>query len=298
MVPALTFVWPETAVTVAVVLAGALLLRVIVGRLIDAGLAASLRTRAGRAEGQGDRAASILGRTMGVNAARHEARSRTIASVLKSAVSVTVTVVALLMVIAAVGGNAILAPLLTSAGIGGVALAFGAQSLVKDYISGILMILEDQYGVGDLIDTGEVVGTVEEVGLRVTRLRDAGGQVWYVRNGEIQRIGNQSQGWSTATIDVPIAYDEDAGRAIAILDTVTDAVYADERWADVLLDRPTVAGVESVRGGTMTLRVFAKCAPNQQWGVQRDILERSVEALRAGGVRGPVLGAPPPPTTG
>ena len=94
---------------------------------------------------------------------------------------------------------------------------------------------------------------------------------------------------------MPIAYDEDPGRAIAILDGVMEAVYADEQWADVLLEKPTVAGVDSVRAGTMTIRVFAKCAPNQHWGVQRDILERSVDALRAAGVRGPVLGVGQPP---
>lgn len=117
---------------------------------------------------------------------------RTVGSVLLNAIDVILVVLMTLTVLMVLGIP--LEPVLAASGIGGIALAFGAQSLVKDYISGILMILEDQFGVGDLIDTGEVVGTVEEVGLRVTKLRDAGGQAWYVRNGEIQRVGNQSQG--------------------------------------------------------------------------------------------------------
>ena len=143
--------------------------------------------------------------------------------------------------------------------------------------------------MGDLINTGEVTGTVEDVGLRVTRLRDAGGQVWYVRNGEILRVGNQSQGWSTGSVDVPVAHDEDAGRVIAILDALMEEVFADERWADVLLEKPTVAGVDRVVSGSMIIRIFAKCAPNQHWGVQRDILERAQRALLAAGVRGPAF---------
>ena len=123
-------------------------------------------------------------------------------AILKSTSTFVIFTLALLTVMATVGLP--LGPLLASAGVGGVALGFGAQSLVKDFLSGIFMILEDQYGVGDVIDTGEAVGTVEDVTLRVTRLRDASGIVWYVRNGEIVRIGNRSQGWSTALVDIPV----------------------------------------------------------------------------------------------
>ena len=98
-----------------------------------------------------------------------------------------------------------------------MALGFGAQSLVKDFLSGIFMILEDQYGVGDVIDTGEAIGTVEEVSLRVTRLRDGQGVVWYIRNGEIIRIGNKSQGWSTAMVDIPVAYSENLDKVIPLI---------------------------------------------------------------------------------
>ena len=122
-------------------------------------------------------------------------------SLLRSIVTFVVVTLAVLTVMALLGIP--LGPLLASAGVAGVALGFGAQSLVKDFLSGIFMIIEDQYGVGDVIDTGEAIGTVEEVSLRITRLRDANGITWYVRNGEIIRIGNRSQGCSTAIVDMP-----------------------------------------------------------------------------------------------
>lgn len=292
MTPLVTFVWPDTALELGIVGIVALVLRVVLRRLIRTSIDTSLKLAAQHRAGEDNRADRIL-RQVGITAsARHEARVRTVGSVLRNAVDVLIVVIATLMVLRILGIP--LEPVLASAGIGGVALAFGAQSLVKDYLSGMFMIFEDQYGVGDLIDTGDVTGTVEDVGLRVTRLRDAGGQVWYVRNGEILRIGNQSQGWSTGMADIPVAYDEDATRAIGILDALMDEVFADERWQDILLEKPTVAGVNEVRGGAMTIRIFAKCAPNQHWGVQRDILERGQAALRRAGVRGPVVTLPPP----
>jgi len=118
-----------------------------------------------------------------------------------------------------------------------------------------------------------------------------------VRNGEIIRIGNQSQGWSTGIVDVPVAADEDVARVLSILKAAMDEVYADPKWDAVLLERPDVAGVERMVGNTMSMRIFAKCAPNQHWGVQRDILERSQQALQAAGVRGPVVLPGLPPAT-
>ena len=123
---------------------------------------------------------------------------------------------------------------------------FGAQSLVKDFLSGIFMILEDQYGVGDVIDTGEAIGTVEEVTLRVTRLRDASGVVWYIRNGEIVRIGNKSQGWSTAIVDIPVAYAENIERVIPLIRDVVTSHGRDAGVEGAPLEEPQVVGVESI----------------------------------------------------
>jgi len=282
----LTWVWPETPVSLLIIVVIAVVVQWVLRRAIRLAVTASIGKATTKNSGLGRHAERILTAATGYNLARHEARTRTLGSVLRSIVTVVVWGVALLMSMSVLGLP--LAPLLTSAGIGGVALGFGAQSLVKDYLSGIFMIMEDQYGVGDLINTGDVTGTVEDVGLRVTRLRDAGGQVWYVRNGEILRIGNQTQGWSTGSVEVPVASDENPAKVLTILDGVADAVFADEKWKDVLLEKPNVAGVDKIAGGAMTVKIFAKCAPNQQWGVQRDLLERSLEALQKAGVKGPV----------
>ena len=284
MTPLVVFTWPESAISIGVVLLVALVLRIVLRRAIRLSVSASIAA-GDRHRSSTSRADRLLGRITGTTDERHFARVKTMGSVLTNAVDIIVVLVVLLTVMRVLAIP--LEPVLAASGIGGIALAFGAQSLLKDYISGMLMIFEDQFGVGDLIDTGEVVGTVEEVGLRVTRLRDAGGQIWYVRNGEILRIGNQSQGWSTAIVDVPVAYDEDADRVLELLKETLDEVYADPKWDSVLHQQPEVAGVDKVVGGTMTIRIFGKCAPNQQWGVQRDILERAQKALRAAGVRGP-----------
>jgi small conductance mechanosensitive channel len=125
-------------------------------------------------------------------AERRRERALTMGSVLKSIGSAVIVGIATIMILAEIGVN--VAPILTGAGIVGVALGFGAQNFVKDFLAGIFMILEDQLGVGDVVDTGHASGTVEAVGLRVTRLRDVHGTIWYVRNGEVIRIGNESQG--------------------------------------------------------------------------------------------------------
>ncbi len=218
---------------------------------------------------------------------RQSQRVVTLGSVLRSIATVVITMVAFLMVGDQLGLN--MAPVLASAGVGGVALGFGAQSLVKDFLSGMFMLAEDQYGVGDTIDTGEAIGVVEDVTLRVTRLRDANGVIWYVRNGEIVRVANRSQGWSTASVDIPVAYDESAERVIGVLREAMASLDADPDWDDPLLEAPKVVGVESVTGGTMTIRIFAKCAPNQHWGVQREIRERGLTACAAAGIRGPAM---------
>jgi small-conductance mechanosensitive channel len=219
--------------------------------------------------------------------ARHQQRTATLGSLLRSSVTFVVGLVAMLTVMALVGIP--LGPLLASAGVGGVALGFGAQSLVKDFLSGVFMILEDQYGVGDVIDTGEAIGTVEEVSLRVTRLRDANGVTWYIRNGEIIRIGNLSQHRATAIIDVPVAYDEDVAHVTAVIREAAAAMAGDEAWDGRLLDTPTVAGIESIIGQTMTIRVLAETSPGDKVDIQRELRQRIKSALDAAGVKAPPM---------
>ncbi len=176
------------------------------------------------------KSASRLTRSSGLAQARQVQRVQTMASLLRSVSTFVVAAIASLTIMALFGIP--LAPLLASAGVGGVALGFGAQSLVKDFLSGVFMIFEDQYGVGDVIDTGEAIGTVEEVTLRVTRLRDASGVTWYVRNGEIVRIGNKSQGFSTAIVDMPVAYDENVDRVLGVIREAARAFGSDPEWTE------------------------------------------------------------------
>ncbi len=282
---AIEWIWPDTPIAIGVILAIALVARWLIVRAIRFATQTAIKRAEQQRKHPESRAQRILAMATGADNERYEQRISTVASLLTNLTSIVVGAVLVLTAMALL--NIPLAPLLASAGVGGIALAFGAQSLVKDFLSGVFMIMEDQYGVGDLIDTGEVKGTVENVGLRVTRVRDATGTVWYVRNGEILKVGNQSQGWSTAIIDVPVAYDEDSGKVIGILEQVAAQMETDPDYADVLLDKPVVAGVNSVTATTMSIRMVAKTAPNQHWGVQRSLLERSLQALGRAGVRSP-----------
>ena len=228
---------------------------------------------------------------------RRTQRADTMSSVLRSVTTGIVASVAFLMILDVVGLP--IGPLLASAGIVGVAVGFGAQTLVKDFLSGIFLILEDQYGVGDLVDTGlGTTGTVEAVGLRVTRLRDGSGVVWYVRNGEILRVGNHSQGWSTGIVDMSVAYTEDIPRVQALIGATAEAMATEDDWAEKILEPPTVAGVESVTGTAVTIRVIVKCAPNEHFGVQRELRERIKAAFDREGVQAPPPAFPSAPPSG
>ena len=287
MTPLITWDWPETAIELGVLLLVALIFYRVVNRAIKIVVHSSVNRAQARLAAAGSRTARIFADVTGISNSRHRARTETLGSLLRSINAVVVIVVTLMMMLRALGIP--LTPLIASAGIGGVALGFGAQSLVKDFLSGIFLILEDQYGVGDIVDLGEASGTIEEVGLRVTRLRDATGQVWYVRNGEILRVGNLSQGWSTAAVNVPVAVTADPGTVLEVLAETMAEIYADPQFEDVLLDEPTVAGIDAVEGGTMSAKIFAKCAANQHWGLQREILERSVVALRKAGIKSALI---------
>jgi small conductance mechanosensitive channel len=224
------------------------------------------------------RAGTALVQASGLAHERYVARTQTLGAVLRSVVTVVVTTIALLTVMATLGIP--LGPLLASAGVGGVALGFGAQSLVKDFLSGIFMIVEDQYGVGDTIDTGAAVGVVEDITLRVTRLRDATGVIWYIRNGEIVRIGNRSQGWSTASVEVPIALGASHLQAREVLRAaLADLAETDDR----VLDQPQVL-TEAMAMGALVLRIVVKCVPTEYLDVQRDIRDRAKTALDAAGI--------------
>jgi small conductance mechanosensitive channel len=212
-----------------------------------------------------------------------------------SLVTVLIWTIAFLLVLGELEIN--LAPLLAGAGIAGAALGFGAQSIVKDFLAGFFMIVEDQFGVGDVIDLGEATGVVEEVSLRRTRLRSADGTVWHVPNGEVQRVGNQSQQWSRALLDIPLAPATDLRRAQEVILATAEEVCASEEWQPKVLAEPELWGVERLGGGGgLVVRVVVKTLPGEQWGLMRALRRHLNEEFTESGIelfQGPV---PPAPT--
>lgn len=227
---------------------------------------------------------------------RRQQRAEAIGTLLRSVITAIVMVIALLLIFPTLGID--VGPLLASAGVVGVALGFGAQSLVKDYLSGIFIVFEDQYGVGDMVDLGEAIGVVEDVQLRITRLRDLQGVVWYVRNGEILRVANQSQGWVLAVVEIPVAYNENLDTVRRAVEAVATDMYDDPQYDDMLLGKPSYAGVESVSGEAVYIKVVAKSAPEKQVPLTRAIRARLKEAFDRAGVRVPVVVRPYPPGAG
>ncbi|MER7563415.1 mechanosensitive ion channel family protein [Streptomyces sp. NPDC048523] len=218
-----------------------------------------------------------------VNNERRRQRSQAIGSVLRSVASFIIMGTAALMVLGAFEIN--LAPLLASAGVAGVAIGFGARNLVTDFLSGVFMILEDQYGVGDTIDAGVASGEVIEVGLRVTKLRGDSGEIWYVRNGEVKRIGNLSQGWATAGVDVIVRASEDLDKVKRVLGEVAEKMSKEEPWNELLWSPIEVLGLDSVLLDSMVVRVSAKTMPGKSLTVERELRWRIKRAFDAADIR-------------
>jgi small-conductance mechanosensitive channel len=249
----------------------ALVLRFIGHRLIDRLTSGRLRRRSAVLH---ERAAESARSSV---SERRAQRAKTIGSVFKSVVSIVLLVWVVLNVLQIVGVN--VAPFIASAGIVGLALGFGAQNLVKDFLAGIFMLLEDQYGVGDIVDFGQANGTVEAVGLRVTTLRDANGTVWYLRNGEVVRVGNKSQGFAIAVVDLPLARPANVIKATAVAERTAKEAVSSGKLAEDVLDAPQMLGVDSVSAETVTLRLTVKVRPGRQWSVQRALNQRILDAL-------------------
>lgn len=217
---------------------------------------------------------------------RTEQRAQAMGALLRSIAIVTIWAIAVMTMLTTVGIN--LAPLLASAGVVGVVIGFGAQQLVSDYLAGVSMIFEDQFGVGDVVNVGQVTGTVEDVALRCTRIRDFDGTVWYIRNGQMAYVANQSKGWTIARVDFPLSYDADLEQVRAVIDAEGQRMSKDPQYDRILLDSPTYAGVEIVRGDAVIIRIVAKSAPEQQFNATRVVRQRMKEALDAAGITMPV----------
>ncbi len=272
-----------TGLRIALILVLALVLRFLLHRAIAHAVDGATNSKLSRLAGRAPlaRAAAAAG------SARRSQRARTVGSVLRSIVSVVVLSIASIMILAEFG--VALGPILASAGIIGVAVGVGAQNLVRDFLSGMFMLLEDQYGVGDIVDLGEATGVVEAVGLRITTLRDINGTVWYVRNGEILRVGNMSQGYAVAVVDVPVGHSADIADATKLIGTVSAERVTLDDIASSVMEPVEVLGVERVGPEGVTLRLTVKVAPGRQWAVQRALNAAIADAFDDAGVPRPNL---------
>lgn len=219
-----------------------------------------------------------------IGSKRVDARASAVASVLLNLTTWTVVVIAVLLALGEVDVQ--LAPLLAGAGVAGVAIGFGAQSLVRDVLAGIFVLIEDQYGVGDIIDAGPATGTVERVTLRSTQLRDLAGTVWHIPNGTITRVGNKSQNWARAVVEVVLSHDADVRAARAELRRVADAMAGEEPWAAAMRTGAEAdeQGISALTPAGVTLRLVVDTEPKSQWQVERELRLRIKEAFDAAGI--------------
>jgi moderate conductance mechanosensitive channel len=216
---------------------------------------------------------------------RRETRANAISAVLSGALSAVVWAVALMFVAGRIGLE--LGPLLAGAGIAGIALGFGSQSLVKDWIAGLFMLMEDHYGIGDVVDLGPATGVVERFSLRSTVIRSLNGTVWHIPNGEITRVGNLSQVWSMALVEVSVAYHTDLDTAIAVLSRTAEQVVSEQEYAETVLEPPVVSGVEHLGHDGITLRLMVKTTAGAQWALQRALRKAVKESFQAEGIEIP-----------
>ncbi|MGH7587770.1 MAG: mechanosensitive ion channel family protein [Gemmatimonadota bacterium] len=212
-------------------------------------------------------------------------RRKTLASVMTTAGLILIAAVTLMMVLDTVGLP--LGPLLATAGIASLAIGFGAQTLVKDIIGGFFILLEDQYSIGDVVQTAGVDGVVEEVNLRTTILRDVHGTVHVVPNGEIRVLSNKTKGWSRAVLEIGVGYREDPDRVIAILEELAAEIAEDTVFGALLLETPTVPGVEAFGDSAVTIRMMAKTLPLKQWDIARELRRRIKHRFDAEGIEMP-----------
>ena len=205
---------------------------------------------------------------------------------LANVISLVIWTIAGLVVIGELGIE--LAPLLAGAGVITVVIGFGAQTAVRDFLAGLFLILEDQYGVGDVIQVDgaspPVTGTVEWISLRVTRLRDFQGVVWWIPNGQILKLGNKSQQWSRALLDIAVPSETDVTTATDVIKRTADELWNDDQWRQTLLDEPEVWGIEDIGPSGVTVRLAMRTVPNEQWRVARELRRRLKQAFDEAGI--------------
>jgi moderate conductance mechanosensitive channel len=213
---------------------------------------------------------------------RHTQRADAIGAVLRNLASVVIWLITAILILQVLGVR--LGPLLAGAGVAGLAIGVGAQQIVRDFLAGIAMLLEDQYGTGDVIDVGQATGEVERVGLRTTQLRAVDGTVWHVRNGEIERLGNKSRDWARVLLDVEVARGADLALAERTVERAAKELHQDEQWRPLLLEEPQVWGVEVLGPSSVTIRLAVRTRPSGRDDVARELRARVDEAVERAGI--------------
>jgi moderate conductance mechanosensitive channel len=226
---------------------------------------------------------AALRRTSSVNSLRTEARVQALTTVVRSVASVLIWFIALVACLQVVGFN--FAPLVAISSVAGIALGFGAQNIVRDFLAGVFIILEDQFGVGDIVDIGNgATGTVEELTLRSTRVRDVDGTLWHVPNGQIQRVANKSQEWARAVLDIEVDGGTDYDEAAQVMLHVAEEMAAEEKWMADILAAPELWGVDAFTDAGYVIRMVLKTRPAAQFAVLRELRVRLIDAFGARGI--------------
>lgn len=240
--------------------------------------------------GIGDDEAEVMARrrralAMAQSTVQSKQRAQTLGSIMRSTAVAVVYTIAFLMALAQLNIN--LGPLIAGAGIAGIALGFGAQSIVKDFLSGFFILVEDQYSVGDIIDVGEAAGVVEAISLRTTRIRDVNGTLWFVPHGEVSRVANKSQQWARSVLDIEVAYSTDIDHAKKVIKRVADGVWRDHPENATIIEEPEIWGVEMFGESSISIRLVVKTEPGEQWATGREIRGRMVKAFAEEGIEIP-----------
>lgn len=226
-------------------------------------------------------------KTSPVDAVRQVQRARTLGSVLRGFAKWTILIIVVILVLTELG--VAVAPLIASVGILGAALGFGAQSLVKDMLNGLFMVFEDQIGLGDIVNLGEVTGVVERVGIRVTEVRDANGTLWFIRNGEVIQVGNFSQDWARIVLDIPVPYTIDVAEAQDALLGAAKEFASVPEWRRKVLEDPEVWGIESISHEALVVRLVVKVRAGEQFALRRALNRYIKTQLDAQGILIPTL---------
>ena len=296
MIPAeIKFEWPQTPIEIVIILAIVVVARWALRKAVKALVMTAEATPTKAIKRLGAKATKTMKGSsdptevfMHVDEkeeARRTARMKTLGSILNSVVTVTVVIIGTFWLLRAV--NIDITPVLASAGIGGLAIGFGAQSLIKDVISGTFLIIEDQLGVGDTVTIDDITGTVISMQLRVTQIQDMSGQMWYIRNGEITTLGNMTHGWTSSVINIPVNIDEDPFKIINLLNEALDSLKTNEEVQKTLLEDPSVLGLSSFNAYIANYGVLIKCRGNQHWGVERAVRAAALKEFQEAGVDTP-----------